>query len=129
MIILPATKIASSTEPLFIGIINSAFDWISALLFGPLATIFTSIAVAWLGFNMLSGRIDVRRGIFVLLGCFLLFGAKEIVVGLRSAAAGEYAINNRAASPPSAFADTPEQSNVNNGYDPYADTTAQNSKD
>ena len=34
---------------------------------------------------MLSGRIDMRRGVLVLLGCFVLFGAPVIAAGIRSA--------------------------------------------
>ena len=45
------------------------------------------ICVAVAGMMMLSGRIDVRYGVSVVLGCFILFGASSIVGGIQSAAA------------------------------------------
>jgi type IV secretion system protein VirB2 len=35
---------------------------------------------------MLSGRINRRHGVVVILGCFILFGAASIVAGIQSAA-------------------------------------------
>jgi type IV secretion system protein VirB2 len=46
------------------------------------------IAVAVVGFMMLTGRINWRHGAVVILGCFVLFGAASIVAGIRSAALG-----------------------------------------
>ena len=36
------------------------------------------LAVAFVGFSMLTGRISLRRGARVVLGCFLLLGAPLI---------------------------------------------------
>jgi type IV secretory pathway VirB2 component (pilin) len=66
--------------------IAAAAGWVSDLLFGPLATAIAVIAIGWIGFAMLSGRIDLRRGLAVVFGCFLLFGAWGIADGLRSSA-------------------------------------------
>ena len=41
------------------------------------------IAVALLGFMMLSGRMPLRRGLQVVLGCFMLLGASTIAAGLQ----------------------------------------------
>jgi hypothetical protein len=38
---------------------------------------------------MLSGRVDLRRGASVVLGCFILFGASSIAAGIRSVAAAD----------------------------------------
>jgi type IV secretion system protein VirB2 len=44
------------------------------------------IAVAVVGFLMLTGRINWRYGATVIVGCFILFGAATIVGGIRSTA-------------------------------------------
>lgn len=60
----------------------AAGRWIEALLLGPLATSVAVIAVASVGLLMLTGRVNVRRGLTVILGCFILFGAGAIAQGL-----------------------------------------------
>ena len=45
------------------------------------------MAVAAVGFMMLTGRMNWRFGATVILGCFILFGAGAIVTGIQSAAA------------------------------------------
>jgi type IV secretion system protein VirB2 len=44
------------------------------------------IAIASVGFMMLTGRMDWRYGATVIMGCFILFGAGAIVAGIRQAA-------------------------------------------
>jgi len=46
------------------------------------------IAVAAVGFLMLTGRIEWKRGLIVVIGCFIIFGATAIVSGIRSVAGG-----------------------------------------
>jgi type IV secretion system protein VirB2 len=104
---------AGLTDPPSVSAIGSATAWISTLIFGPLATALAVIAIAWIGFAMLSGRIDIRRGLSVLLGCFLLFGARGIAEGLRSA-------SNSSVPPPPVYAKPAPAANTANGYDPYA---------
>ena len=48
------------------------------------------IAVAVVGFMMLTGRMNWRYGASVILGCFILFGAASIVAGIQSAAGSGY---------------------------------------
>jgi type IV secretion system protein VirB2 len=60
----------------------SAVQWIEQLLVGPLATIIATLAVAILGFLLLEGRVDWGRGARTILGCFLIFGAPVIAIGL-----------------------------------------------
>lgn len=64
----------------------TAARWIEVTLLGTVGTIVAVICVAWIGFLMLAGRIDLRRGIAVVIGCFVLFGAPVIVAGLGSMA-------------------------------------------
>lgn len=56
----------------------TAARWIEGVMFGPAASIIAMIAVAGLGFLLLAGRVDLRRGATVVLGCFILFGAPVI---------------------------------------------------
>ncbi len=37
-----------------------------------------TIALAGIGFVMLAGRVDLRRGATVILGCFILFAAPSM---------------------------------------------------
>jgi type IV secretion system protein VirB2 len=55
-------------------------------LLGQVATSVAVIAVAMVGFMMLTGRMNWRFGATVILGCFILFGAASIVAGIQSAA-------------------------------------------
>ena len=58
--------------------IPAAVDWAVGTLMGSVATGVAVLAVAFLGFGMLSGRIDWRTGVRVVLGIFILFGAPLI---------------------------------------------------
>ena len=70
------------------GVIINAVDWLQGTLMGTVATTVAVIAVAVVGFMMLTGRVNWRHGAVVILGCFILFGAASIVAGIRSAAVG-----------------------------------------
>ena len=70
------------------GAIIGAVNWLQGTLLGTVATVLAVIAVAAVGFMMLTGRINWRHGAVVILGCFVLFGAASIVGGIRSAAGG-----------------------------------------
>ena len=64
----------------------AALQWIEGTLLGNLATTAAVIAVAMVGFLMLTGRIEWRRGLTVVIGCFIIFGATAIVAGIRTLA-------------------------------------------
>lgn len=64
--------------------ILAAVLWIQGALLGTVATSVAVICVAFLGYQLLMGRIPARRGATVILGCFLLFGAPGIAAALRS---------------------------------------------
>jgi type IV secretory pathway VirB2 component (pilin) len=66
----------------------AALEWVQGTLLGNLATTAAVIAVAVVGFLMLTGRIEWRRGLTVIVGCFVIFGAAAIVAGIRSVASG-----------------------------------------
>lgn len=74
------------TDPAGSGPILAALGWVQGTLLGHVATTVAVIAVAMVGFMMLTGRINWRLGATVVLGCFVLFGATTIVAGIQAAA-------------------------------------------
>ena len=66
--------------------IVAALAWLQGTLLGNVATAVAVIAVAMVGFMMLTGRMNWRFGATVIIGCFILFGAGTIVAGIQSAA-------------------------------------------
>ena len=77
----------SLSDPQGSGVIVSAVRWLQGTLLGTIATVVAVIAVASVGFLMLTGRINWRYGATVIIGCFILFGAASIVAGIQSTAA------------------------------------------
>ena len=84
---IPAVAHAQS-DPAGSSPLIAALDWVQGTLLGNLATAAAVIAVAAVGFMMLTGRMDWRRGLTVVIGCFIIFGAVSIVAGIRSLAGG-----------------------------------------
>ena len=74
------------SDPQGSGVLVSAVQWLQGTLLGTVATVVAVIAVATVGFMMLTGRINWRYGATVILGCFILFGAASIVAGIQSTA-------------------------------------------
>ncbi|MDP5278254.1 TrbC/VirB2 family protein [Sphingomonas sp. DG1-23] len=83
-------QVASAQEsfgdPAGSGVVVAAVNWLQGTLLGTVATVVAVIAVASVGFLMLTGRINWRYGATVILGCFILFGAASIVAGIQSTA-------------------------------------------
>lgn len=90
-------------------VLGAAVAWLQAALLGTVATALAVLAVAAIGFMMLTGRVNVRPALTVVLGCFILFGAARIVAGLRaSVGAGDKAADVAGpAAPPAPAAATP----------------------
>lgn len=84
----PAAAQAVGANPAGSGPILAALQWVQGTLLGTLATTAAVIAVAVVGLMMLTGRIEWRRGITVIVGAFIVFGAVAIVSGIRSVASG-----------------------------------------
>ncbi len=76
----------SLADPAGSGVLVAAVNWLQGTLLGTVATVVAVIAVASVGFLMLTGRINWRYGATVILGCFILFGAASIVAGIQSTA-------------------------------------------
>jgi type IV secretion system protein VirB2 len=76
----------SYSDPAGSGPIVGALHWLQGTLLGTVATVVAVIAVASVGFLMLTGRMNWRFGATVVIGCFILFGAASIVGGIQSTA-------------------------------------------
>ncbi len=76
----------SQADPQGSSAVLSGVLWLQGTLMGNVATAVAVMAVAAVGFMMLTGRMNWRYGATVILGCFILFGATTIVSGIRSAA-------------------------------------------
>lgn len=66
----------------------AALSWLEGTVLGAIATAVAVTSVASVGLLLLMGRLDVRRGMTVIAGCFVLFGASAIVGGVRGAVGG-----------------------------------------
>lgn len=95
-----------------------AAQWIQGTLLGTMATAVAVIAVAWIGFGMLSGRINLQRGTIVILGCFIVFGAPFIATGLMKV--GDASGDSVAVVAPLPPQLPPRPTATPAAYDPYA---------
>lgn len=81
-----AAAAQTAGDPQGSGPIVSALSWLQGTLLGSVATAVAVMAVAAVGFMMLTGRMNWRFGATVIIGCFILFGAVSIVGGIQGAA-------------------------------------------
>lgn len=81
----PQSAFAQGSNPAGSGPIVAALGWLQGTLMGNVATAVAVMAVAAVGFMMLTGRLNWRFGATVIIGCFILFGAGAIVSGIQSA--------------------------------------------
>jgi type IV secretion system protein VirB2 len=86
LLTLSAPAAAAQANPQGSSPIVAALAWLQGTLLGNVATAVAVIAVAMVGFMMLTGRMNWRFGATVIIGCFILFGAGTIVAGIQSAA-------------------------------------------
>ncbi len=84
--VTPAAAYAQAADPAGSGPINNALLWLQGTLLGTVATTVAVMAVAAIGFMMLTGRMNWRFGATVIVGVFILFGATTIVAGIQTAA-------------------------------------------
>ena len=85
-LVVPVAARAQGADPAGSGPIVAALAWMQGTLLGTVATAVAVMAVAAVGFMMLTGRMNWRFGATVIIGCFILFGAASIVGGIQSAA-------------------------------------------
>ena len=89
LVVTPQVALAQTVtrDPAGSGPIVAALGWLQGTLLGNVATAVAVMAVAAVGFMMLTGRMNWRFGATVIIGVFILFGAGTIVAGIQSAAA------------------------------------------
>jgi type IV secretory pathway VirB2 component (pilin) len=120
-VILSYAPASLADSPAGSSVLVAAISWLQDVLLGTVATSIAVIAIAAIGFGMLIGRVNIRHGVTVILGCFILFGASTIVNGLRYAASGVGGYD----PPPAIVAAPPppprvQPTGVPAPYDPYA---------
>ena len=102
----------------------SSVDWVCELLTGTIGTSIAVLGVAWVGFALLQGRLPVRTGARIVLGCFILFGSPVIVAAFlqmaRPEPGGPTAMSVQIAPPSVAVPSHPPQ------FDPYAGASVPN---
>ena len=106
-----------------------AARWIETALLGTAATLVAIIAVAAVGYMLLTGRVDLRRGATVVIGCFILFGAREIAAALHALAATDAspgAIESTPSEMPPLARNPATESVPARTYDPYAGASVPN---
>ena len=121
--ILSYAPISLADSPAGSSVLVAAISWLQDVLLGTVATSIAVIAIAAIGFGMLTGRVNIRHGATVILGCFILFGASTIVNGLRYAASGVGGYDPPpviVAAPPPPPPPHVQPSKTPAPYDPYA---------
>jgi type IV secretory pathway VirB2 component (pilin) len=113
MSVAAASLFDRPAEPVF----GTSSSWVEGVLGGTLATSLCVIAVAILGLLLLAGRLRVRRGTDVVLGCFLLLGAGLLAAQLQQLAGGVAAGGGEQVIVPEA---QPTQAPPPANFDPYA---------
>lgn len=104
---------ASSAQPF-----QGAVEWLTGTLLGSVAIGVCVLAVAVIGLMMLTGRLPVREGLRVVIGCFVLLGAPVIGTGFAVSWVGAVDVPIAQTAPlpdPSPRANLPPAE-----YDPYA---------
>lgn len=105
--------ISSGTEPF-----TEALGWITGTLLGSASLALCILAVAFVGFSMLTGRLSIKLGLRVVLGCFILLSAPFI-----ASAFLQLPLQSNNVPPPeplSVAAENPREDLPPADYDPYA---------
>jgi type IV secretory pathway VirB2 component (pilin) len=102
--------------------LTAAAQWLQGTLLGTIATAVAVIAVATTGMMMLTGHVDWRRGVSVVLGCFIIFGAPVIAAGILGVVDERipYVPPEQAPSPIDTAPPQARPSSAPVPYDPYA---------
>lgn len=112
---------ASLVDPPAESALVASVEWLEATALGNAATSVAVIAVAAIGLLMLAGRLELRRGLTVVAGCFILFGAASIgaaITGLGNVRNAPPPSNPPGPSPLASATAAADQARP--AYDPYA---------
>lgn len=105
------------------GAISAAAGFVAETLTGGLATSIAVIAIAWFGLMVMSGNLSRRRGMQLIVGCFVIFGAPLIAGGIMKTLAGQETPPGplpAPAAPPLQVPSAVQRPASSNPYDPYA---------
>lgn len=114
---LPSTSL---TDPPLDSPIADGVAWVHGAALGSAAAAIAVIAVAAVGLLMLSGRLELKRGITVIIGCFILFGAGGVAVALTGIARADNAPVPQATPSPEPLSNQSRSALPPAEYDPYA---------
>jgi type IV secretory pathway VirB2 component (pilin) len=117
---ISAAAYGSLSDPPGSNVLTDAVAWLQGTMLGTVATLVAILAVASVGLMMLAGRISVRHGATVVLGCFILFGAATIAAGIRAFVGGGGEEVYAAEPPPVPPAPPPLPPAPPRASDPYA---------
>lgn len=93
--------------------------WIEGVMLDEIGLGLCVIAVAFIGALMLTGRLPLREGVRVVIGCFVLLGAQAIAAGLIQGSGGR--TDSSTLVPPIAVVtEVPRAYMPPADYDPYA---------
>lgn len=93
--------------------------WIEGVMLGEIALGVCVIAVAFIGALMLTGRLPLREGMRIVVGCFVLLSAPVIAAGFFGDGSG--VVGPSSLSPPvSVQIDSPRPELPPTNFDPYA---------
>ncbi len=81
-VLMPGAAMAQTGPQTGADPITNALQWMQSILLGPIATSLAVMAVAGVGFMMLTGRMNWRYGGTVIVGVFIIFGAPRLVAGI-----------------------------------------------
>lgn len=99
-------------------------EWLVSLVTGSLALGLCVLAIAIIGFLMFSGRLPVRAGLGVVLGCFVLLGAPTIAAVF--VAVGQDMSQSSRSLEPSSQLTEPRDDLLPSKFDPYAGASLRN---
>lgn len=110
----------SLTDPPVDSPIADGVAWVQAAVLGSTATAIAVIAVSVVGLLKLSGRLELKRGITVIIGCFILFGAGGVAMALTGIARADNAPVPQATPSPDPLSNQSRSALPPAEYDPYA---------
>lgn len=104
------------------GSLDAAAGWVLGLLGGPMTTAILTLAIAGIGFAMLSGRLMLRRAGTTIVGGFIMLGASSIAAALLHWNGGTAPMSRRDSEifKPTVELKTATKVVVPDNYDPYA---------
>ena len=98
--------------------IEASASWMMALVSGDLAATMCILAVALLGFMLMTGRVALKRAALVTVGCFILLSASAMSSAFMMLASARGSSDQAVRS--GATAMPPERRLSLSDYDPYA---------